>query len=260
MTAVKFSGKGQPLTQPTVDAGVLKLNIALATFWTVMAVETRGFGFLPDRRPVILYERHIFHQRTGGKYSAKNPDISNAQAGGYGAAGANQYDRLAKAIALDKTAALESASWGLGQIMGFNATDAGYASVDAMVNAMADSEDAQMNGMAAFIDSHGLAKHLKAQNWDEFAKRYNGSGYKKNHYDTKLNQAYNLYSVHPTPDLRVRLAQAALLYLGFNPKGVDGVFGIGSQKALISYQKSKNLSADGQLSDAIVTRLQTEAF
>ena len=29
--------------------------------WTVLAVETSGCGFLPDRRPQILYERHFFH-------------------------------------------------------------------------------------------------------------------------------------------------------------------------------------------------------
>ena len=58
----------------------------------------------------------------------------------------------------------------------------------------------------------------------------------------------------------MRLAQAALLYLGFDPKGVDGVFGNNSQKALIAYQKAKKLTPDGNLSDVIVSQLETEAF
>jgi hypothetical protein len=40
--------------------------------------------------------------------------------GCYGPRGASQYDRLNRAILKDRTAALQSASWGLGQIMGMN--------------------------------------------------------------------------------------------------------------------------------------------
>jgi hypothetical protein len=30
----------------------------------VLAVETKDFVYLSDRRPAILFERHIFHQQT----------------------------------------------------------------------------------------------------------------------------------------------------------------------------------------------------
>jgi len=36
---------------------------------------------------------------------------------------------------------LRSASWGLGQVMGFNAEDVGFANVDALVAACVESED-----------------------------------------------------------------------------------------------------------------------
>ncbi|NJM92326.1 MAG: N-acetylmuramidase family protein [Rhodospirillaceae bacterium] len=75
---------------------------------------------MPNRRPKILFERHIFHQRTNGKFDATHPDISHPKWGEYGKASA-QYDRLGRAMALDRQAALESASWGLPQVMGFNA-------------------------------------------------------------------------------------------------------------------------------------------
>ncbi|MCU1238316.1 MAG: Peptidoglycan-binding domain 1 protein [Candidatus Solibacter sp.] len=35
-----------------------------AEIWTVLAVETKGFVYLSDRRPAILFERHILHQQT----------------------------------------------------------------------------------------------------------------------------------------------------------------------------------------------------
>jgi N-acetylmuramidase len=73
-------------------------------------VETGGCRFLPDRRPVILFERHIFSRETNHTFDASNSDISNPHAGGYSAGGAAQYDRLQRALALDRKAALRSAS------------------------------------------------------------------------------------------------------------------------------------------------------
>jgi hypothetical protein len=88
---------------------------------------------------------------TGGLYDASHPDISAPSEGGYGAGGANQYNRLAEAVTLDRQSALKSASWGLGQVLGLNYTSAGFADVEAMVAAMVVSEDNQLAAMAAFL-------------------------------------------------------------------------------------------------------------
>jgi hypothetical protein len=48
---------------------------------------------------------------------------------------------LAKAVQLDRTAALKSTSWGLGQVMGFNYDKAGYDSVESMVQKSMESEE-----------------------------------------------------------------------------------------------------------------------
>src|SRR5262245_19137235 len=130
---MSFSGRGFPVTQQGVKGAQKIVDIDVPKFWAVMSVESRGFGFLSDRRPKILFERHIFHGRTGGKFSAKHSDISNPNAGRYGTGGAHQYVRLEKAINLDRTAALESASWGVGQVMGFDVSDAGFPDVQTMV-------------------------------------------------------------------------------------------------------------------------------
>ena len=121
----KFVGDAEPLSKSGFAKVVEDLGVAIPALLAVLSVESKSCGFLPDRRPIILFERHIFHKRTQGKFSASNPDVSNPAAGGYvGLAG--EYPRLEKAAKLDREAALMSASWGAGQVMGFNHRAAGY--------------------------------------------------------------------------------------------------------------------------------------
>jgi hypothetical protein len=42
----------------------------------LLAVETKGCGYLPDRRPQILYERHIFHRLTQGQFDDGDNNLS----------------------------------------------------------------------------------------------------------------------------------------------------------------------------------------
>ena len=117
-----------------------------------------------------------------------------------------------------------------------------------------------MIAMFNFIRENDLASFLRKQQFAEFARRYNGPGFKKNKYDEKLERAHNRYQHLPPPDLMVRTAQTCLEYLGFDPKGIDGIFGNASQSALIRYQKSRELEPHGKLDEAIVNRLIGEAF
>ena len=43
----------------------------------------------------------------------------------------------------------------------------------------------------------------------------------------------------------IKLLQEKLVSLGYNTNGVDGIFGTGTEKAIISFQKSNGLVADG---------------
>jgi hypothetical protein len=250
-----FTGAGKPLSQTGLDQAADAVGVELPALWAVMTVETRGCGFLADRRPVILFERHIFHRRTAGKHSAQAPDISNSSAGGYGPSGDHQYQRLARAIQFDRRAALESASWGLGQVMGFNFGVAGHASAEAMVKAMCESEDAQFQAMINFILGNNLAQYLQASDWGQFAYYYNGKDFQKNKYDEKLARAHARFKAGPLPSLRVRAAQLYLAYRGYAPGGVDGWFGTNTQKALISFQNSAGLPPTGQLDDDVFQAL-----
>src|SRR3954449_6274640 len=96
-----FQGTGRPLTSAFLDEACAALDVTTAELWAVVTVETRGFGYLNDRKPVILFERHKFHEATGVRFSAANPQISNPVRGGY-LGGKAEYDRLAKAMSLDR--------------------------------------------------------------------------------------------------------------------------------------------------------------
>jgi len=251
-----FEGAAKPLSEAGISEAASNIGVGLPALWAVMTVETKGCGFYADRRPQILFERHIFHRRTNGKFDALNPGISNKVAGGYGANGAFQYERLAEAIALDRKAALESSSWGLGQVMGFNSVDAGFSDVEAMVSAMCDSEDAQLYAMIGFVTKNDLAKYLKKSDWAKFAYFYNGSDFQKNSYDTKLATAFARYSVGPLPSLMVRAAQLYLTFLDRNPGAVDGWFGQKTQKQIIKFQKEAGLETTGQLDPVTIASLE----
>ena len=56
-------GAAHPLNREGLAAAAEHVGIHPTVLWSVVAVETSGCGFLPDRRPAILFERHIFSRR-----------------------------------------------------------------------------------------------------------------------------------------------------------------------------------------------------
>jgi hypothetical protein len=231
-----FEGTGQPLDKTGFDAALNHVGGDAEALWSILRVETKGFGFFADRRPKILFERHIFRGRTGGRFDAQAPDLSNRTPGGY-SSGTAEYTRLKRAMLLDRDAALASVSWGLGQVMGFNAVKIGYASADAMISAFAGDEAAQILGCARFITATpALRDAYLAHRWDKVAFFYNGSHYAINAYDTKLAAAHQEFQAKGCPSIALRATQAYLAYLGFDPRGIDGLPGTGTANALSAFR------------------------
>lgn len=251
-----FTGKGAPLSQSGFDAAHAILGGDVASVWSILMVETRGFGFLQDKRPKILFERHIFAKRTTGRFNASNPDISSWTPGGYSPTGSGEYARLARAMVLDRTAALESASWGLGQMMGFNAAKIGYAGAEDMVSHFRDDEDSQLAATASFIAANPpLEDAFRNRNWQRVAFFYNGQNYAKNSYDTKLANSHAAFLTQQ-PALDLRAAQVRLNYLGFDTKGVDGMMGSYTTSAFRAFQRKQGLMASGTLDPETAAELQ----
>jgi hypothetical protein len=253
---IEFAGNGSPLSSDGVS-GILEASaLGLPELWAVLSVETSGCGYLSDRRPKILFERHVFSRLTGHEFDADDPDVSQATAGGYGSPGANQYDRLNAAMQLDRTAALKSTSWGLGQIMGENFDAAGFARLDDMVAAMVTSEDGQLRAMIGFMKTMKVIDPLQAHEWTGFARRYNGPNYAANNYDGLLQHFYSRYAEGPLPDLAVRTAQVYLTYKGFLSGAVDGVLGGATRRAIMAFQASKTLPQTGVIDMTLLSALR----
>lgn len=255
---MEFQAQGRPFDRDGMQRACDLLGVSQPEVWAVLTVETKGFGFLPDRRPQILFERHIFHKLTNGRHDSSNADVSSASAGGY-VGGAGEYPRLEKALALNRDAALQSASWGVGQVMGFNHKIAGFSTVTEMIDAMVQNENAQLLAMASFIKTNQLSRALQHQDWRAFAAGYNGADFAKNQYDTRLATAHAEFK-ESLPNLSVRGAQAALTYLKFNPGGVDGLIGPRTRAALTAYQQRAGLPQTGTLDAATESKLLAEAF
>jgi hypothetical protein len=268
MATLPFPCTAAPLSADGVQDAINTLGIDAATLWAMLHVETLGCGFLASRRPQILFERHIFSELTNGVWDATSPDVSNPVAGGYGLGGENQYARLGKAYSLNpadpadpsvptptRSAALASASWGLGQVLGKNAASVGFATIHDMVAAMVGSEDGQLQAVVGFIQTSNLQAALQQQDWNTYAERYNGPNYAQNQYVQRLDQAYVLYQdATKLPDLCVRAGQLLLSLLGFNPSGIDGAIGPNTLTALHKFQSQQQLTlTTGIDADVLVT-------
>jgi hypothetical protein len=184
-------------SQPTEQAYAAAAWLLMCETQALKAVATVEAGpagaFLPDGRPIVLFERHLFSRLTHGKFDHDRPDLSNPVSGGYGASGAHQHERLAAAAVLDREAAIKSASWGLFQILGLNHEAAGYPELQRFINAMYRSVDDQLRALVLFIrhDSR-LVDAIREKDWVTFARIYNGPQFAINRYDSKLAAAYEV--------------------------------------------------------------------
>jgi hypothetical protein len=252
-----FKGTATPLGNTDLDAAAAELGCELAVVDAVCDVESSGGGYLADGRPKILFEAHAFHTATGGRWDRTNPNISSPtwDRSLYGAGGAHQYDRLAEAIALDRNAALQSASWGRFQVMGSNYAAAGFANAEAFVQAMCDREAAHLQAFIGFCRKNRLVEALQNQDWETFARGYNGSG-QVEHYAALLEAAYGRHAAHaaaaPGDQVlhlldrgpAVSKLQEMLRAAGGNIEP-DGVFGQQTEAAVRQFQNGHGLAADG---------------
>lgn len=186
------------LTDDDFQRVAKSLGVPEASVRAVAEVEASGKAFLDDGRPVILYEAHVFHRQTRGKFEGQLDRHGVALSSQtwnrslYGRTGSHQHDRLDDAAKMDWDAAHKACSWGMFQILGENCGVIG--TIEEFVEAMKESAARQLDAFVGFIQQNHLTASLRDRNWDDFARRYNGPGYKQNQYDVKLAQAYARWS------------------------------------------------------------------
>lgn len=229
-----------------------RLGVDVPEIKAVADVESNGVTHWAGGLVPILFEAHWFAKLTGGRFNASNPGVSSmAWNRALYRGGPAEYERLAEARALDEDAALQSASWGAFQIMGFHWRALGFPSVQAFVSAM-QTASGQLDAFVRFIEAdvaiHGA---LKRHDWQDFAARYNGPG-AVDVYWPKIAAAYekwaapSISTVLPIPPTLFRGAkggdvaklQAAL---GIT---VDGDFGPKTEAALRAWQDAHGLTPD----------------
>ena len=239
-----FRGPARPLVEQDIHDVAAQMRVEPAVLWAYLRVEAVGTGFLNDGRPDILFERHIFHRLTGGKFD-RDSDISNPQPGGYGPPGVNQYTRMEKAAALDCVSALSATSWGLTQILGTDYAITGFPDVASYVQAQTISEGNQLQAFGKWAEANGLLPALQAKDWTGFARKYDGEHYATARYDIKLRAAYNDTVAGHVPDLKIRAAQFQLARLGLYAGAVEGFGSTRTTAAIVAFQQRNKIPPDG---------------
>ncbi|MEW7278685.1 N-acetylmuramidase family protein [Aquimarina sp. 2201CG1-2-11] len=201
------------LSEQDVKDFANELGLELAMVKAVNEIESSGRGFLVCGRPRILFEGHVFWKQLKKRgvspeqfVSEHNKDVLYKKwTKIHYKGGPREYDRLEKAdgISTDPAfhdAAYSSASWGSFQIMGYHYASLGYDSIDHFVSKMNSHEREHLKAFGKFVSvtsfkGKKLLDWIKEKKWAKFAEGYNGPGYKKNKYDTKLKKAYDRYRI-----------------------------------------------------------------
>jgi hypothetical protein len=189
------------VTEQQYKDAAKKLGIETAAIKAVAEIEAPRGGFDAQGRLTILFEPHIFWKQLRlrnidpAKLQAKNPDLLSPVWNPklYGKFSI-QWDKMARAKAINEEAALYSASYGAFQIMGFNHKTCGFDTVRGFVEDLSMGEVNQLNAFCTYIKSVMLDDELRHKDWKGFARAYNGPAYWKNQYDTKLQKAYQKYA------------------------------------------------------------------
>jgi peptidoglycan hydrolase-like protein with peptidoglycan-binding domain len=254
----------------------------------IVEVETGGKMFEADgRTPSLLFERHVCY-REAEKVSLKLrqqferaglaiPRWNKATQYKDEGKSAQRLDLIARARAIDEEIANRSASWGLGQTMGFLCHDLGFDTATEMVAHMTGSMDGQIDCMVREIKRSHLVEPLNDHDWKHVAKTYNGSSYSENRYDQKLAAAYARWSrkvglIAPggTPRAKppeqllskdeIEQIQARLRDLGYPEVGdPDGIWGSRTVGAISAFQSHEGLPVTGHYDAATKAALNAAA-
>ncbi|WP_392338870.1 N-acetylmuramidase domain-containing protein [Loktanella salsilacus] len=189
---IVFAGAGKRLDDWDLPVIGARIGVGEDHVHAVIDVEAAGSGFDEEGRVRMLFEPHVFYRELGPGLERDRAVAAGLAYPRWGqrAYPRDSYPRLLAAIAINENAALRSASWGLGQIMGFNALLAGYPDARAMVTAFIVDEELHLAAMVAFIIASGLDDELRRRDWSGFARGYNGASYAVHGYHTKLAAAY----------------------------------------------------------------------
>lgn len=248
-----------------VAAKAAEFKVPEAHLKAVVEVESAGriFARIDGKlRPMILFEPHIFYRRLSGVAQAEavRAGLASKKASKrlYGKTQAERWAQIEAGEALLKRhklpagAARESASYGVGQVMGYHWKSLGYASLAQFLKTVDAGVEGQVEAMMRYIRVNNLDDELRDGRWAAFARGYNGPAYRKNKYDTKMEEAADRYGGKvAAPDgmlrmgakgMRVRELQTLLGRAGYYTGKIDGDYGTATKAAVIAFQRANRIT------------------
>lgn len=239
-------GSGEParLSASDFERAAARMGCDVAAIEAVWEVEAGSRHFLDDGSLIRRFEPHHFPQAL---WSQIGFSVRKSERPWRASLRLSTDAMLHRAARLDMRGACRASSWGAPQIMGFNHRDAGYPDPVAMVQAMADSAEAQLGAFVTLIEAWGLDSALRGHDWRAFARRYNGSG-QVERYAAKMEAAFRRHSGGA--------ASAVILKVGSRGRSVvelqralgiadDGAFGPATLAAVRAFQEEAGLAVDG---------------
>ena len=190
-----------------------ELGIDVADAAAFLKVESGGEGFSRQTNSVkIRFENHVFYRLWGQgnpeqyrehfKFNAqkhwRGHQFRASSSGEFESVHSSQereWEVLDFARTLDSELALQSISMGSAQILGINYALAGYESATEMFDDMAESIDAQNEGLFSYIKRKRkgiIIRALQAKDYEVAARYYNGKG-KEALYGRRIKAASEAY-------------------------------------------------------------------
>lgn len=176
------------LTQSDIDTLSYEFRVPASRIHAIKEVESGGHGFdITTGKILIQFEPAWFKRKSpytpSGKWSLNKVERQ-----------AKEWEAFNDAFAKNPTAAMESTSIGIMQVMGFHWELLGFKSVGEMWDYAKESEYNQMRLALLFIKSNKkMITALVNGVWKVVAYYYNGEDYWKLQYDIKLANAEKKY-------------------------------------------------------------------
>lgn len=271
MSFTDFKGAAKPVDHVDIAVMAHRLAVNEDKMQAVKEVEAARSGFDSQRRPKMLFEPHVFYRNLSGDERDEAVEAGLAYRDWRRNYPSDSYPRLKEAIEINQTAALKSASWGAGQILGENHLAAGYETVEAMVEAFMEDEENHYEAMVNFILTNRLDDELRRGDWRGFARGYNGPRYAENGYHTKLAAAYARWQgvadanapVLPDPASvgmpngeGMKQVQRRLRELGYTEVGTpDGKYGYKTRAGTLAFRADHGMPLVAEIDDAFLVAL-----